>query len=206
MALVLLTLLACGEAPAPAPEAPAAPTSGPTSAAQAKDEALALAKADEAARLLGGTLKARVQEAMGQGGPEGAVSACADEAQGVSAQVRGSTGARVGRASTKLRNPVNAGPDWVKSWLAAQSATAAEAQALSEVVQTDTGAVARVIRPIAVEGVCLICHGDPAAIPPGVQAVLAQRYPTDQATGYKEGDLRGALWAETPVTPSSATP
>jgi len=34
-----------------------------------------------------------------------------------------------------------------------------------------------------------------------VKAELAQRYPHDRALGYAAGDLRGALWAEAPVTP-----
>ena len=34
---------------------------------------------------------------------------------------------------------------------------------------------------------------------PELSAVLAERYPDDQATGYAAGDLKGAIWAETPV-------
>ena len=43
---------------------------------------------------------------------------------------------------------------------------------------------------------CLTCHGPVEAIPPEVRAVLRKRYPSDQATGYSVGDLRGAAWAE----------
>jgi hypothetical protein len=32
-----------------------------------------------------------------------------------------------------------------------------------------------------------------AGIPASVKAVLARRYPNDQATGYNVGDLRGAV-------------
>ena len=50
---------------------------------------------------------------------------------------------------------------------------------------------------------CLACHGAPEQIPAEVAAILAERYPDDQATGYAVGDLRGALWAEVrlPVGP-----
>ncbi|HRR07452.1 MAG TPA: DUF3365 domain-containing protein [Rhodothermales bacterium] len=40
---------------------------------------------------------------------------------------------------------------------------------------------------------CLQCHGNPETdINPEVRALLAEKYPADQATGYKVGDLRGA--------------
>lgn len=166
MSALFLLLIAC-ESPAPPPPAAEPPTpasSSATPAAQAQDEARALAQAHEAASLLGSTLKSRMGQAMGQGGPDAAVAVCADEAQGLAAQVRGSTGARVGRASLKLRNPANAGPDWVQAWLREQGERPAEgAPARSEIADTEAGRVARVIRPIAVEPLCLSCHGDPAA-------------------------------------------
>jgi hypothetical protein len=39
--------------------------------------------------------------------------------------------------------------------------------------------------------VCLKCHG--TQIAPEVSQVLASLYPEDRATGYKEGDIRGAF-------------
>ena len=56
--------------------------------------------------------------------------------------------------------------------------------------------VARVLRPLAIEAPCLLCHGRREALAPGVEALLAERYPGDAATGYSLGDLRGALHAE----------
>jgi mono/diheme cytochrome c family protein len=38
---------------------------------------------------------------------------------------------------------------------------------------------------------CAACHG--TNIAPGVQAKLAELYPNDQATGFKPGELRGAI-------------
>ena len=43
---------------------------------------------------------------------------------------------------------------------------------------------------------CVTCHGESLA--PDVQERLAERYPTDRATGYRVGDLRGVFWAELP--------
>ena len=50
-----------------------------------------------------------------------------------------------------------------------------------------------------VQALCTKCHG--AAIAPDVQAAVAAAYPTDQATGYAEGALRGLAWAEYRATP-----
>jgi hypothetical protein len=40
---------------------------------------------------------------------------------------------------------------------------------------------------------CLACHGQVSSLDPAVRAVLAERYPADRATGYRAGDLRGAV-------------
>lgn len=173
-------------APAPAP-APA--KAGP------------LESAEQAAKLLGGRLKQRLTEAMTQGGPAKAIEVCATEAQQIAAKVKEETGAKVGRASLRLRNPADAGPDWVEAWLKEQGERKAEgAPGVRAVVDTPEGKRARVIKPIAVEPLCAGCHGDPAQIAPEVKAVLEQKYPGDKATGYGVGDLRGALWAEVPAS------
>jgi len=189
-----LTLVACPEGdeeavPAAAPpEAPPGPDDLGESGDEALDRARALAKA------VGGGLKTRLVAAMGEGGPAAAITVCADEAQNITRQAVGE-GEAAGRASTKLRNLDNAGPAWVRAWLASQGERAADAAPLGRI---EDGR-ARVIVPIGVDGVCLNCHGAADGLSPEVIAVLAERYPTDQATGYAEGDLRGALWAEVPA-------
>ncbi|MCK6521516.1 DUF3365 domain-containing protein [Myxococcota bacterium] len=208
MTLILLSsflLAACGEAPqAPGPEVAAlTPPPAPPEKVDPKADALALAKATDAGARLGAALKGRLTQAMVEG-PGAAMTACSDEAQGLTAQVRGESGVRVGRASLKLRNPTNSGPDWVQAWLTAnEGKPGAEAALSSEVTTTPDGRFARVIRPITVEAGCLTCHGDPAAIPPPVKEQLTARYPGDAATGYKVGDLRGAIWAELAVKPAA---
>jgi hypothetical protein len=192
-------------APSPAPRtastaAPAVSTeaqgagSSSALAASSRAEEEALARANEAADELGRTLRARLLAAMREGGPEHAVSVCADEAAGLAASVRERTGVHVGRASTKLRNPANAPPPFVAAWLEAQGPR--KAADVAGYARVEEG-VARVVRPIAVEGPCLTCHG--ARPSPSVRALLDARYPNDRATGYEVGDLRGALYAEVPV-------
>lgn len=159
-------------------------------------EEAALTRAEGAAKKLGATLKTRVQDELGKAGPVAALTVCNAEAGPLTSGVAGETGVTVGRSSLRLRNPDNAGPAWVRTWLEAQGERpAATATPYRAVVDGK----ARIIKPIAVEGACLTCHGAPATLAPTVVAELGRRYPRDQATGYAEGDLRGALWAEVPV-------
>ena len=44
---------------------------------------------------------------------------------------------------------------------------------------------------IPTQKLCLGCHGK--SIAPEVKAKLAELYPEDKATGFSEGDLRGAF-------------
>lgn len=168
-----------------------APVPIPASESSAQE---ALERARALAKKVGGGLKLRLVEAMAEGGPSAAITVCADEAQAIT-RAAVAEGQSAGRASTKLRNPDNAGPPWVDRWLRDQGDAAADATPLARVEDGH----ARVIVPIGVDGVCLNCHGDVESLAPEVRAVLAQRYPNDRATGYGEGDLRGALWAEVPV-------
>jgi predicted small lipoprotein YifL len=195
MIVLLLALAGCGE-PAPTEPPPAPPEAAPTvDAGQA-----ALDQADAAAKTLGKTLKEKLQGAMAEGGPKAAIAVCADSAQGLHAQVAGETNAKVGRSSLRLRNPNNAPPDWVGAWLNEQGEKkAADATGFARIDEVDGKQLARVVKPIAVEPLCVTCHGTAEQIPAEVKEVLASRYPTDAAVGYAEGDLRGAIWAEVEV-------
>lgn len=200
--LLVAALIACSEpAPAPPVAPPAtdvAPAAAAPDAAPPDADTAAVAAARGAAKKLGGTLKERLGEAL-KDSPSAAVTACADEAQGLTALIHAETGARVGRGSLRLRNPANTPPEWVSSWLVDQGERPADGvTGIERVEEVDGKRVARVLVPIRVEPMCETCHG--AAIAPDVAAVLAQRYPNDRATGYAAGDLRGALWAEVPVS------
>lgn len=204
LALYTLALLALGcgaESTAPPSEPPPEPSTEPSappaSAAEAR-EAEALQRANAAADALGSTLRARLLAAMSEGGPPAAVQVCADAAQGMAADVAREHGARVGRSSLRLRNPSNEAPEWVAEWLRAQGER--PAAGVEGFARVEDGH-ARVLRPIAVEGPCVTCHGPSEAIAPEVAAILRERYPEDRATGYSAGDLRGALWAEADVAP-----
>jgi hypothetical protein len=51
----------------------------------------------------------------------------------------------------------------------------------------------RYLRPIILQPVCLPCHGSAETLRSDVVAKLRILYPEDRATGYKPGQLRGAV-------------
>lgn len=197
---LLLALGGCANEPAeeraePASEETAeAPPAEPSGEKPPDPEAAALARANAAADHLGSNLRARLVAALQEGGPAKAVEVCSAEAPEIARAAADETGARVGRSSLRLRNPANEPPEWVAAWLESTGeAPAAEATGFARIEDGH----ARVLRPIPVEGPCLACHGKNVA--PEVAAILRERYPSDRATGYELGELRGALWAEAEV-------
>lgn len=125
-----------------------------------------------------------------EGGVAGAIGVCKEQAPKIAQQVAREKGVMIGRTSAKLRNPMNAMPDWATEVL---GGLPAEPRA---VINPD-GSMG-VLLPIRLSSGCLGCHGDPASMEPAVKAALADKYPKDRATGFKEGDLRGWFWIEMP--------
>lgn len=208
MTLLLPLLLACAtETPAPPPppapppvaEAPA-PPAPPAPPSPDSPEGQALAAAGEAGKAFGGALKARVKEAIDKGGPTEAITVCNEEAPKIAADMAAAKGVKIGRSSLRLRNPDNAGPDWVQAWLQEQGERSATGvQTMKTIAEIDGQKVARIAVPIPVEAMCLNCHGPKEGLKPEITALLAERYPQDAATGYAEEELRGVLWVEAPV-------
>lgn len=137
-------------------------------------------------------LKQRLQGAMAEG-PEKALSVCADEAQAIRATIQHDTGVSLGRSSLRLRTPADAAPPWVEAWLKAQGERKREGV---EGLVAHEGGVVRVLEPIGLEPMCVTCHGPKEQLGNELRALLEARYPTDAATSYAPGDLRGAFWAE----------
>ena len=60
-----------------------------------------------------------------------------------------------------------------------------------ETAETGGGAEYRFMKAIPTGALCLACHGKVLA--PEVAAQIESLYPEDKATGFSEGDLRGAF-------------
>lgn len=191
--LVLVTAaLAC----APSRESPRA-------VADATADSVAAERARAAATALGKELQGALLAQLERGGPGSAIAYCADSAQALTAR-HAAVGTYVRRVSLKVRNRANR-PDSLER-LALESLARSFAQGAlpNEVREYRDEAGTRALhylRPIVIQPQCLVCHGEPAAIDPGVVKVLRARYPVDSAVGYKAGELRGAISVRVPVQP-----
>lgn len=136
-------------------------------------------------------LMTRLKTAMEAEGPSGAIEVCRKEAPEIAKQVRKEHGLKIGRTSFKLRNPRNSPPRWARPDVRQRTA---EPRFLAH----PDGRLAALL-PIRLKQECLKCHGDPTTMPAEVKEVLERRYPGDQATGFREGDLRGWFWVEVPA-------
>lgn len=140
------------------------------------------------------TLEARLQRSFQEGGPVAAISVCRLEAPALTREVGAGAGMELGRTSHRLRNPDNAPRPWVRPYLARHAGQLAR-DLSPEVVELPGGRLG-VLAPIGIQPQCLTCHGPRAAMAAPLAEALKSRYPQDQATGFRPGELRGVFWAE----------
>lgn len=150
-------------------------------------------------------LGAAMAHEMTKGGPTEAIKVCAELAPEIAGRLSREYGRRVTRVGTRVRNPLLGMPDaWEQKVLGEFAERAAHGEAFagmtrSEVVTEPGGQYYRLMKAIAVQPQCLLCHGDREHIPEEIRSVLNRQYPFDAATGYKAGELRGAVSIKQPL-------
>ena len=150
-----------------------------------------------------GQLKGELMKAMKEGGPINAIGACNLKAPGIAQAISQEKGWEVGRTSLKTRNSANAPDAWERGVLEKFEERKAAGEdpktmAYAEVVEQDGRQVFRFMKAIpTAQKPCLMCHGE--NIKPEVAAKLDELYPSDQARGYKAGDIRGAFTITQPM-------
>lgn len=170
------------------------PLSGAVLAADTQEQA---AEAKAIVKEFMGSLKGELQAAMKAGGPVNAISVCNRVAPGIAEQQAHKHGwQKVARTSLKLRNPDNAPDAWERKVLEQFEARKAAGEEVGpmahfEVVEENGEQVFRFMKAIPTGKVCLNCHGSELKAP--VKAKLNELYPSDQATGFSGGDIRGAF-------------
>jgi hypothetical protein len=164
-----------------------------TTASEPDDQTAA---AQAAIAAFGGALKAELTSAMQAGGPLNAIEVCHSRAQAIAEAVSSDSGMQLARVSLRNRNPANAPNAWqtpVLQDFENRLAAGERADALTwqEVAETGGQREFRLMKAIPTAGLCLACHGE--AIAPPVAEKIAELYPEDKATGFREGDIRGAF-------------
>lgn len=152
------------------------------------------------ARQISAELGQQLQELLGKelaaGGFAGAVRVCSETALETTKEFSARKGRYVRRVTLKNRNLANKPDDYERARLVEfdrlneQGKLPAEH---AEVVAAGGQDVLHYMKPIKTGGVCLTCHGPSESIPAEVQAILAERYPNDLATGYQANQVRGAI-------------
>ncbi len=147
-------------------------------------------------------LKGELQAGMKAGGPVNAISVCHTKAPEITSSVSKEKGWSIGRTSLKTRNPSNKPDSWELAVLKKFEERKAAGEdpkkmEFAEVVEADGKKTFRYMKAIPTGAVCLACHGE--SIKPEVKARLKELYPDDQATGFREGDIRGAFTIKQPM-------
>jgi cytochrome c553 len=128
-----------------------------------------------------------------------AIETCKVEAPAIAARMSRESGWQVKRVGTRTRNTATGTPDaWEREQLEdfgqrlARGESPATLNRFEEIDQP-AGTIQRYAQAIPAAAMCLTCHGDVQAQSPELRAALRRAYPDDRATGYREGELRGAF-------------
>jgi mono/diheme cytochrome c family protein/cytochrome c553 len=160
-----------------------APTDTLSPAARGRQYALAT-KAQLGKNLLG---------AIQKGGAAYAVDFCNTRAIPLTDSMAAVQGVNIRRISDRPRNPGNSATETERGIIdEIRADLQAGKQGPHRIVETDQQFIG--YYPIVTNGMCLQCHGKKVEqVLPTTLAVLQERYPADQATGYAANELRG-VW------------
>jgi hypothetical protein len=156
---------------------------------------IAISRADLVVVEMQGVVLRELSDALARRGPAGAFSFCHLDATAIIQRMGGTEGIAAGRTSDRLRNRANAPRAWAAPLV---SAHAGQRAARVEGFAVDLGDRVGVLRPIAEQAMCAGCHGPQEQLAPDVDIVRRQRYPSDRAIGFRDGEIRGWFWVEMP--------
>jgi len=140
-------------------------------------------------------LQSELMAAIKTGGAIGAIGVCQQAAPAIAAALSEEHAVLVRRVSHKPRNPGAAIDGRVVQEMSILARTPFDGSgnpSVREWTDKDGEGGTHWLRAIPMKKEpCTACHG--TNIAPEVQAKLAELYPNDQATGFKPGELRGAI-------------
>ena len=151
--------------------------------------------------MLGGELRRELKAS----GPLRSVLVCKFYAPEVASKISRETGWRVSRVTLRPRNPALGYADaWEQKVLLGfdrRVARGEKAEELeyTEVVDEPQGKVFRYMKALPMGPLCTQCHGTASDMSAFVQQEIAREYPFDKATGYRVGEVRGAVSVKRPL-------
>jgi hypothetical protein len=149
-------------------------------------------RGDSIVKMTFDTLRNTLVTTIGKEGVSGAVKVCKVKAKGITS-LYSRQDLTVSRISDKARNPANKIDSEDSTIWNKVLEMAARHDSMSPVVVARNKEV-HYYKPILIQPICLSCHGQKGKeISSEVMQVIDSLYPSDLATGYKTGDLRG-IW------------
>lgn len=136
-------------------------------------------------------LGAALKKALSEEGPIAAIKVCADKAPEIAEQIGKNHDLTVARVSDKPRNPAAQPDELDQKALQKLKILLAEDEKPEVIKVVNEQGNEKYYQAITVAPLCTTCHGTNVA--DDVKQTLLQYYPSDKATGYKVGDLRGAF-------------
>jgi Protein of unknown function (DUF3365) len=158
--------------------------------------------------MLSGQIPSKLLQVLGQAiaeqGAAAAIDACRIQAPELARAASERSGWQVRRASLKPRHPAAAPDAWERARLEqfeARLAAGVSPQDLeyAEIVVMEGRSTFRYAKALPTGALCLQCHGPRDTLSQAVREQLDAHYPSDQATGYSAGQLRGALFLTKPL-------
>ncbi len=141
-------------------------------------------------------LSKQLQSALAEGGVKNAVEYCNFIVNPVIDSLSRQYNAEIRRVTLKTRNVLNKPRDYENIMLRAYLDNYDEGRLLKPIVENLYDGNHVYYSPIIIKsGLCLACHGEIGTnITQKDYDYIRSLYPTDKATGYSEGDMRG-VWA-----------
>lgn len=173
--------------------------------AQPNDTAKFAEEARGAALAMQKELAGKLMKEIEAKGPEGAIAVCSTLAPGAALEISRSRGWKISRVSLKPRNALLGPADaWEQRVLLDFDGRAAKGEnpgALEhfEIVDEPAGRQFRYMKALPVAPLCVNCHGPSDKLAAGIRERLAKDYPSDRATGYAPGQIRGAITIKRPL-------
>ncbi len=180
-------------------------TSTPPMASAAPAAMPWVADARAVAAALPPKLMSVLRPAIEKDGAASAIQTCNVDAPRLGKEASDASGWMVRRVSLRNRNPKAVPDAWERETLHdfdRRAAAGDKADTLERAgeVMVDGRRTLRYMKALPVGEMCLACHGAPDRLAPGVNDKLKALYPDDRGTGYKLGEIRGAITLKKPAS------
>lgn len=138
-----------------------------------------------------GVLGKNLMNAINTQGTEKAIEFCSTKAIVLTDSMSIAFNASIKRVSDKPRNPLNMANENETAFIDELKQKISKGEKMTPKFTESDGKITGYF-PIETNAMCLQCHGSKDLdIKPNVIKKIAQLYPKDQATGYKENQIRG---------------